>query len=70
MVTLPEQLAVSISITSQATSSFERITQVNQNTIIRRVKQIGNQLSNVQEDYEIPQVDQLDELQTFIGKKK
>jgi transposase-like protein len=50
--------------------AIERITKVNHNTVIRWVKQIGHQLEDGKEDYEIPQVAQLDELQTFIGKKK
>ena len=48
---------------------IERITKVNHNTVIPWVKQIGNQLADGKEDYEIPRVGQLDELQTFIGKK-
>ena len=50
--------------------AIERITKVNHNTVIRWVKQISNQLADGKKEYEIPQVCQLDELQTFIGKKK
>lgn len=34
------------------------------------MKQIGNQLADSKEDYEKTEVGQLDELQTFIGKRK
>jgi transposase-like protein len=50
--------------------AIERITQVNHNTVIRWVKQVGNQLPDNSSDNKIPQVAQLDELQTFVGKKK
>ena len=50
--------------------AIERITKVNHNTVIRWVRQTGNQLPDSSKDYQIPQVGQLDELQTFIGKKK
>ena len=49
--------------------AIERITKVNHNTVIRWVKQVGIKLSNQKEIYSIPVVAQLDELQTFVGKK-
>jgi transposase-like protein len=50
--------------------AIERITQVNHNTVIRWVKQAANQLPANCKNSPYPQVAQLDELQTFIGKKK
>ncbi len=50
--------------------AIERITKVNHNTVIRWVRQAANQLPDSPKDYKIPQVGQLDELQTFVGKKK
>ena len=50
--------------------AIERITKVNHNTVIRWVREVGNQLPDSPNDYKIPQVGQLDELQTFVGKKK
>ena len=50
--------------------AIERITKVNHNTVIRWVRQAGNQLEEKKKLEKIPQVGQLDELQTFIGKKK
>jgi transposase-like protein len=50
--------------------AIERITKVNHNTVIRWVKQAANQLPDRKSESQIPQVGQLDELQTFIGKKK
>ena len=49
--------------------AIERIKKVNHNTVIRWVREIGNQLPDSPEYYKTPQVAQLDELQTFVGKK-
>ena len=46
----------------------ERINKVNHNTVIRWVRQAGNQLPESNDTDNIPLVAQLDELQTFIGK--
>jgi insertion element IS1 protein InsB len=50
--------------------TIERITKVNHNTVIRWVKQAGTQLPEHHNRDRIPQVAQLDELQTYIAKKK
>lgn len=49
--------------------AIERITNVNHNTVIRWVKEVGQRIPDDNND-SIPLVAQLDELQTFIGKKK
>lgn len=50
--------------------AIERITKVNHNTVIRWVKKAGSELEKKNPTYKIPIVSQLDELQTFVGKKK
>ena len=50
--------------------AIERSTGVNHNTVIQWVKQVGEQLPNAPEDDLIPQLAQIDELQTFVGSKK
>lgn len=50
--------------------AIERITKVNHNTVIRWVKQVSNQLPDINSNFQTPEVGQLDELETFIGKKK
>jgi transposase-like protein len=50
--------------------AIERVTGVNHNTVINWVKQLGKTLPDVPEYQEIPEVGQLDELQTYVGKKK
>ncbi len=50
--------------------AIERAMGVNHNTIINWVKQAGSSLPDAPELEEIPEVAQVDELETFIGKKK
>ena len=49
--------------------AIERATGVNHNTVINWVKQAGINLSDAPEASEIPEVTQVDELETFVGKK-
>ena len=48
----------------------ERIKGVHHTTIINWVKQVGELLPQAYEPDTIPQVGELDELETFIGSKK
>lgn len=50
--------------------AIERITGVNHNSIINWVRQAGLSLPDEPDYEEIPEVAQLDELQTFVGSKK
>ena len=50
--------------------AIERCTGVNHNTVINWVRQRGERLSDAPDAEEIPQLAQLDELQTFVGEKK
>lgn len=43
---------------------------VNHNTVINWVKQAASNLPDAPESSEIPEVAQVDELETFVGKKK
>ena len=49
---------------------IERVTGVHDTTIITWVKQVGETLPNAYAPETIPQVGELDELETFIGSKK
>ena len=49
---------------------IERCTGVHHTTVIHWVKQLGKQLPDAPEESEIPEVGELDELQTFVGSKK
>ena len=50
--------------------AIERVKGVNHNTVIRWVKQVANLIPDSSDNQEIPEVGEIDELQTFVGKKK
>ncbi len=50
--------------------AIERLTGVHHTTIIYWVKQVATLLADTPEYEEIPEVAQLDELETFVGSKK
>jgi transposase-like protein len=50
--------------------AIERVTGVNHNTVINWVKQAADDLPDTPEVQKIPTVAQLDELQTFVQRKK
>ncbi len=49
---------------------IERVKGVHHTTVITWVKQVGEPLLDAYNPEEIPQVGELDELQTFVGSKK
>jgi hypothetical protein len=49
--------------------AIERMNQVNHNTVIRWLKKLDYQLPDTNNNSQTPEVCQLDELETFIGKK-
>ena len=48
---------------------IERVKGVHHTTVINWVKQVGGNLPDVYDPDEIPEVGELDELETFVGKK-
>ncbi|BAZ69386.1 IS1 transposase [Fischerella sp. NIES-4106] len=50
--------------------AIERVKKVHHTTVINWVRQTGNMLPKSPEYHEIPEITQVDELETFIGKKK
>ena len=50
--------------------AIERVSGVNHNTIIRWVKATAERLPEAPSVEEIPEIAEIDELQTFVGKKK
>lgn len=47
--------------------AIERVKKVHHTTVINWVKQVGNSLPDAPEYSEIPEVAELDELETFVG---
>lgn len=50
--------------------AIERVKGVHHTTLIHWVKQLGQQLPDAPQLEEIPEVTELDELETFVGSKK
>lgn len=46
------------------------VTDIDRGTIINWVKEKGEKLSDEPQDEEIPEITEIDELQTFVGRKK
>ncbi len=49
--------------------AIERVTGVNHNTVINWVKKAAQNLPSSPEIQEVPQMTQVDEIETFVGKK-
>ena len=49
---------------------IERVTGVHHTTVMNWMKEVGNIVPDVFEPEKIPEVGELDELQTFVGSKK
>lgn len=65
-----KQLCLKMYLNGMGFRGIERVTGINHNTIINWVKQAGLNLPDAPESDEIPEIAELDELQTFIGSKK
>ena len=50
--------------------AIERVKKVHHTTVINWVKEVGNTLPATPEYDEIPEITQVDQLETFIGSKK
>jgi transposase-like protein len=50
--------------------AIERVKKVHHTTVINWVRQVANMLPKSPEYNEIPEITQVDELETFVGKKK
>jgi transposase-like protein len=50
--------------------AIERVKGVHHTTVIHWVKQVGGKLPDAYEPQKIPDVGELDELETFVGSKK
>ena len=49
---------------------IERVTEIDHTTVMHWVREAGNQLRDAPETEDIPEVSDLDELQTFVGSKR
>ncbi len=65
-----KQQCLKLYVNGMGFRAIERSTGVHHTTIIYWVKQIGEQLPDAPESDEIPEVGELDELETFVRSKK
>lgn len=63
-------LCLKMSVNGMGFRGIERVTDIHHTTVINWVKQVGEHLPDTYDPDEIPEVGELDELQTFVGSKK
>lgn len=49
---------------------IERVTEIHHTTVMHWIREAGHQMKDAPESEEIPEITDLDELQTFIGSKR
>ena len=59
-----------MSVNGMGFRAIERVKKVPHTTIINWLKQVGKLLPNYYDPEAIPEVGELDELETFVGSKK
>lgn len=65
-----KEICLRIYVNGMGFRAIERVTGVNHNTIINWVKLAATLLPDAPEYEQIPEIAQVDELQTFVGSKK
>ncbi len=65
-----KQLCLKMYFNGIGLTAIARVTQINHATIINWVKQASVELSDEPLDTEIPEITEIDELQTFVAAKK
>ena len=64
------KLCLKMSVNGMGFRGIERVTDIHHTTVIHWVRQVGERLPDAYAPEEIPEVGELDELQTFVGAKK
>lgn len=65
-----KQLCMKMYLNGMGLRAIERVTEIHHTTLIHWIRQAGINLPDAPESEEIPEVTQIDELQTFVGNKK
>ena len=65
-----KQHCLQLYVNGMGLRAIERVSGVHHTTVICWVKQLGAKLEDAPESSEVPQVGELDELETFVGSKK
>ncbi|MEM9510542.1 MAG: IS1 family transposase [Cyanobacteria bacterium P01_E01_bin.35] len=65
-----KQLCLKIYLNGMGLRGIQRVTEIHHTTIMNWIKDAGIELPDAPEDSEIPEITEIDELQTFVGNKK
>ena len=65
-----KQLCIKMYLNGMGLRGIERVTEIHHTTIMHWIREAGHPLRNAPEAEEIPEITDLDELQTFIGNKR
>jgi transposase-like protein/IS1 family transposase len=65
-----KQLCLKMYVNGMGFRAIARVTDIDHGTIINWVKEKGEKLTDQPQDEEIPEITEIDELQTFVGCKK
>jgi IS1 family transposase/transposase-like protein len=65
-----KQLCLKMYLNGMGLRGIERVTEIHHRTIMNWIEEAGMELPDTPEEEEIPEITEIDELQTFIGNKK
>lgn len=65
-----KQLCLKMYVNGMGLRGIERVTEIHHTTIMNWIKAAGMELPDSPEEDEIPEITEIDELQTFVGSKK
>jgi insertion element IS1 protein InsB len=65
-----KQLCLKMYLNGMGLRGIERVTEIHHTTIMNWIKEAGLSLPDAPEESELPEITEIDELQTFVGSKK
>ena len=65
-----KQLCIKMYLNGMGLRGIERVTDIHHTTVLHWIREAGHRLPDAPESEEIPEVTDLDELQTFVGNKR
>ena len=65
-----KQLCLKMYLNGMGLRGIQRVTEIHHTTIMNSIKDAGLKLPDAPKESEIPEITEIDELQTFIGNKK
>ncbi|MGF1591249.1 MAG: IS1 family transposase [Pleurocapsa sp.] len=64
------QLCLKMYLNGMGLRGIERVTEIHHTTVMNWIREAGIKLPDAPEEDEIPEITEIDELQTFVGNKK